>query len=511
MQSRCLKPSRTFHALILLPALLALDPAFRVLQAQDLDPGLEALFLSETEDESPEPDAPAPKSALRDWLTLGGYLKNETAYRFREPRSITKIRNIAALNGQYSPDRDLRLVFSAWAYHDLAYDLFAYETISARFARDDDQPLVFIDNLEQEKDSPVAELREFYLDMYFDRIDVRIGKQFVIWGVFEGVRITDEINPLDFRELILPDLLDYRVPQWTLKLDYYGDIGDFQFLWIPDIRFHKPAPRGSEWELLQDIRDEDDQLITRYPPRTFRNSDVGLRYTSSFIGSDISLSYLYTWDNFPVVFRSALIDSVLDPDFFPTYTRINMYGATLVRPVGRGVVKTEIAYVPDKYFGLSADTDRDGDGFLDDQGAVQKRHIRWGFGYDFARWGIDFSPAISQWIILDYDDQLIQHQYDTSLTLFARKPVPEYNAVIQLLAIGLVSLDELYLKPKAIFNVTNRFQIATGADLFFGRRSQLGAPGGGAAIIGASAFEQAQFFGNFNNNDRLFLEFRYSF
>lgn len=496
MQSRCLNPGKCLHALSLILALQAVDTGVRALHAQGPD------AVQETTAERP---------GLVDRLSLSGYLKNETAYRFREPRSITKLRNILWLGGEFATSRDSRLVFSGWAYHDLAYDLFAYETISARFARDDDQPLVFIDNLEQEKDSPVAEIRELYLDLYFDRVDVRIGKQFVIWGVFEGIRITDELNPLDFRELILPDLLDYRIPQWTLKTDYYGDSADFQFLWIPDIRFHKPAPRGSEWELLQDIRDEDDQVITTFPARNFRNSDFGLRLTTEFLGSEVAVSYLYTWDSFPVVFRSALIDSPLDPDFFPTYSRINVYGGTLVRPAGRGIVKAEIAFVPDKFFGLRSDSDRDLDGFLDNQGAVRKRHVRWGLGYDFSLWGIDFSPAITQWVILDYEEQLIQDRYDTSLTLFARKPVPHYNAVLQLLAIGLVNLDELYLKPKVIFNVTNQFQIATGADLFFGRRSRLGSPGGGAAIIGAALVEQAQFFGNFNDNDRLFLEFRYSF
>ncbi len=496
MQSRCLKPGRILHALSLILALQVVDSGIRETHAQDPDVG---------------PGSAGAMARIADRLTLNGYLKNETAYRFREPRSITKLRNILWLGGEYSFSPDARLVASGWAYHDLAYDLFAYETISARFARDDDQPLVFIDNLEQEKDSPVAELREFYLDLYFNRLDIRVGKQFVIWGVFEGIRITDELNPLDFRELILPDLLDYRIPQWTLKTDYYGDAADLQFLWIPDIRFHKPAPRGSEWELLQDIRDEDDRIITRYPARNLRNSDFGLRLSSEWRGNDVALSYLYTWDSFPVVFRSALIDSPLDPQFFPTYSRLNVYGGTLIRPVGRGILKAELAYVPDKYFGLRADSDRDLDGFLDEQGAVRKRHIRWGLGYDFSLWGIDFSPAITQWVILGYDERLIQDEYDTSLTLFARKPVPQYNAVIQLLAIGLVNLEELYLKPKVIFNVTSQFQIATGADLFFGRRSQLGSPGGGAAIIGASLVEQAQFFGNFNDNDRLFLEFRYSF
>lgn len=453
----------------------------------------------------------AERPSITDRLSLGGYLKNETAFRVREPRSVTKIRNIAQLNGVYAFTPDYQLAFSGWAYHDLAYDLFDYQTISARFARDDDQPLVFIDSLQEQKDSPVAEIRELYLDMYHDRLDVRIGRQFVVWGVLEGVRITDEINPFDFRELILPDLMDYRIPLWTLKLDYYGDDSDYQFLWIPDLRFHKPAPPGSEWELLQDITDPDGNLITRYPARNLRNSEVGFKASTAIGDAAVSFSYFYTWDDFPVLFRSAQIDSALEPAFFPTFTRINMYGTTFVKPVGRGVIKAEAAFVPDKYFGLRNDTDRDGDGFLDSQGVLQKRHIRWGLGYDFSRWGYDFSPAITQWIILDHDSQLIQDQFDTSLTLFARKPIPRYSAVFQVLVIGLVNMQELYIKPKITLQVSDHFQVATGVDLFFGDRSQLGVAGG-SPLTGTNAIEQnAQFFGNFSGNDRIFVEARYTF
>jgi hypothetical protein len=454
-----------------------------------------------------------PRSSWFDGLDIGGYLKNETAFRISEPRSITKIRNIVALDGTWDFSSRLRLGFSAWAYHDLAYELFDYRTISARFARDADQPLVFIDNLAEEKDSPVAAVRELYLDMYFDRFDLRVGRQFVIWGVLEGVRITDEINPMDFRELILPDLLDYRIPLWSVKLDWYAEDGsDLQVLWIPDLRFHKPAPPGSEWELLQRITDPDGNEVTSYPGRNFRNSEIGLRYSTRLLETDVSFSWFYTWDDFPVLFRSAAIESAEEPVFFPAYTRINIYGATAVRPLGDGVLKLEAAYVPDKYFGLRNDSDIDGDGFLDSQGVLQRRHIRWGVGYEFQRWGIDFAPAITQWVILGHDERLIQDQLDTSLTLFLRKPIPEQSMVFQLLAIALINMEELYLKPKLILNVTDHFQIAAGLDLFFGEASQFGISGGSSPVTGGNTIEQnAHFFGNFSGNDRIFAEFRYTF
>jgi len=447
-------------------------------------------------------------SFLADW-SFNGYLKNETAYRFREPRSITKIRNILSVGGQYSASSNTSVTFSAWAYYDHAYDLFDYETISARFVREESQPLVFVDNLEQEKDSPVADLRELYVDIFTENMDIRLGKQFVVWGVLEGMRLTDEINPMDFRELILLDLLDYRIPLWTAKVDYYREESTWQFLWIPDIELHKPAPVGSEWELLQTVpntAEPDSSLL--------RDSEIGVRYTREILGAEVGLSYFYTWDDFPVVFRSAKIGSTAEPTFFPTFMRLNMYGLTFVKPVGGNIIKGEFVYVPDKHFGLENDTDIDGDGFLDSDGILQKKHIRWGLGLDFNIWGMDVSPAIAQWVILDYNPILFQDEYETSLALFIRKPMPEKSAVFQLLYINLLNAKESYLKPKIIFDVTDHFQIATGMDILYGSSSKLGVEARSGRIFGINAdtsVQSAQFFGNFRNNSRLFVEFKYTF
>jgi hypothetical protein len=506
MQGVCLNRCCNQQVIAIALSLLFACTTVRAAENEDAPPDTDPL-LFEKNAASATPDVEAKPGSLLDNLSIGGYLKNETAYRIDEPRSITKIRNIFELNGQYSFSSDYKLAFSAWAYHDLAYDLFDYETISARFARDDDKPLVFVDQLAHDKDSPVAELRELYLDITSEKADIRLGKQVVVWGVLEGIRITDEINPLDFRELILPDLLDYRIPLWTAKMDIYHGDDSYELLWIPDIKFHKPAPPGSEWELLQDVPGTE-----RPNSFTLPNSEYAIKYSTNILDTEVSFSYFYTWDDFPVVFRSAAINSALDPIFFPTYTRINIYGATAVKQLGAGILKGELAYVPDKYFGLQNDTDRDGDGYLDSQGELQRKHIRWGLGYDFSLAGADFSPAISQWIILHHDSKLIQDKFDTSLTLFVRKPIPEQAMVLQLLAIGLVNLNELYLKPKVIFSVTDHFQIGTGFDIFTGKRSKLGTSGGANAITSTEALEQsAQFFGNFNDNDRLFLEFKYTF
>lgn len=460
--------------------------------------------LSEEGEANDQADGPF-DSFLSD-IQLSGYLKNETAFRYREPRAITKIRNIAYFNAKYPYSSRFRFNFSGWAYYDLAYDLFDYDTIAARFERNDDEPLAFIVNLPREKDSPVAEIRELYMDMFLGDMDVRLGKQFVVWGVLEGVRITDEINPVDFRELLMPELLDYRIPLWMAKLDYYRENASYQFLWIPDIRFHKPAPPGSEWELLQEVPG------TRFPESfDYENAEIGMRVSTNRWDTELSFSYLYTWDDFPVVFRRVRINEADAPEFFPTYTRLSMYGATFIKQLSSFILKGEMAYVTDKYFAV-ADVDKNSDGFLDSNGEFKRDHIRWGLGVDYNWEGMDISPSLVQWIVLDYDEAIIQDEFDTSVNLFLRKEYPQSSMLFQFLAIYLINLEELYLKPKWTFRLTDRFQISTGLDIFFGQKSQFGVASSTAVPEGVVVREQrAQFIGNFHDNDRVFLEFKYAF
>lgn len=145
-----------------------------VMQAQDADFGLDfdSIFTEPSEDEE--------RLGIWSEIQFSGYLKNETAYRVREPRSITKIRNIAYLDAKYPFSDVVDISFSGWAYYDLAYDLFNYETIAARLERNSEEPLAFVENLDQEKDSPVAEVRELYVDMSLESMDVRLGKQYIV-------------------------------------------------------------------------------------------------------------------------------------------------------------------------------------------------------------------------------------------------------------------------------------------------------------------------------------------
>ena len=44
-------------------------------------------------------------------------------------------------------------------------------------------------------------LRELYLDTKIGGVDLRLGKQQVVWGTADGIKLLDIINPTDFRWL----------------------------------------------------------------------------------------------------------------------------------------------------------------------------------------------------------------------------------------------------------------------------------------------------------------------
>ena len=81
-----------------------------------------------------------------------------------------------------------------------------------------------------------------------------------------------------------------------------------------------------------------------------------------------------------------------------------------------------------------------------------------------------------------------------------------------MLGIYLINLKEVYLKPKFTFSPASNIEIRFGLDLFSGEKSRSGL----VAIEGRPTdlqfvAQSTQFIGNFKDNDRIFMEFKYSF
>ncbi|MCB1878304.1 MAG: RNA polymerase-associated protein rapA [Chromatiales bacterium] len=79
-------------------------------------------------------------------------------------------------------------------------------------------------------------LRELYVDYPLEvgedrTIDLRLGKQQVVWGTADGIKLLDIINPTDFREFNQNTFEDSRIPVWMINAETaVGDTGNVQFI-----------------------------------------------------------------------------------------------------------------------------------------------------------------------------------------------------------------------------------------------------------------------------------------
>ena len=64
-----------------------------------------------------------------------------------------------------------------------------------------------------------VELRELFVQGKIGPAWLRAGKQQVVWGQADGLKVLDVVDPQDFREFILPTFEDSRIPLWTLNTE----------------------------------------------------------------------------------------------------------------------------------------------------------------------------------------------------------------------------------------------------------------------------------------------------
>lgn len=451
---------------------------------------------------------PPPSRGFLTWLReevlkdieLRGYLKNETAYRYVSPTAFSKILNILQVEPSYSFTQNIKWSARVWAYYDLAYDLQDLGTIAPMkpFAfiqpPDPGEPEPDIENLRDIRvDQYGIDLKEFYFDIFFRDVDLRIGKQIIRWGIVEGWRILDEVNPLDFKEHILRDVADRYIPLWIVKGDYYLGPLTIEGIWTPDVKGHEPAPLRSEWSQFQKLPN------LQRVPRNFKNSEGGLRVSGNLGGYEFALAYFTQWDDFPTAFRSVsglgLGNLGISPEvvFFPRYRRLYQYGAGLAKSLGKIVLEGEFAYVDGKWWGTCTACGTDEAVFNE----IQRDYIKHVVGVKTVLYGTDISLNFSQDIILNHTPDIQQSRHEDAASLFARKEIRYGTMVPQLLAISLMNRKEYLFRPKLEYRYTDRITFLFGADIFSGD------PGPDPGRL--------NFFGYFDDDDRMYMEVKYSF
>ena len=87
-------------------------------------------------------------------------------------------------------------------------------------------------------------LREAYVDMEQGDWSIRAGKQQVVWGTADGMKLLDTINPTDYSEMAQNQMEDSRIPVWMVNAETdAADGGSWQVI-VSEAKGNKIAGLG---------------------------------------------------------------------------------------------------------------------------------------------------------------------------------------------------------------------------------------------------------------------------
>lgn len=187
-------------------------------------------------------------------------------------------------------------------------------------------------------------LKEAYIQGSLSQnVDLKFGRQIVIWGKSDSIRITDIINPLDSREPGMVDIEDLRLTELMTRLDYYfGDWG------LSTIIIHEPRLE-IEPAFGSDYRPSDifgaPIPYANFPDRnepnwSVDNTQYAMSLDGHFTGWDLSFYAAKVFDN---RFNIELVNNTA----IRTYDMINMVGVAANVVSGSWLFKAETAFIND--------------------------------------------------------------------------------------------------------------------------------------------------------------------
>lgn len=169
-------------------------------------------------------------------------------------------------------------------------------------------------------------------------IDLKIGRQIVVWGKSDSIRITDVINPTDNRLPAMTDIEDLRLPTTMAKLDYYLGSWNLSAMAIAESRIMTEAAPRSEFFPVDNIftgailPNPFMELVE--PESSQENMQYAFAANGIFSGWDLSFYASRVYDSKWHIEGSKRIVSQID-----------MLGSAINIATGSWLLKSEVAYI----------------------------------------------------------------------------------------------------------------------------------------------------------------------
>ena len=391
-------------------------------------------------------------------------IEMDAAYNFKE-KNVQKNEIILKPEFSYKINKASRLVVKGQIYTELNDNLEAgtpkQETVSNFSKR------LFIG------DRTDLELRELYLyTKLFRKLRLTLGKQQIVWGETDGLKLLDVLNPQNFRAFILDDFEDSRIPLWSVKTEFDIKTISVQLSWIPDNTYHITQDLEAPFftKSLFQLPPEGVSTVfnpTVRPKRFILDSDIGIRLSTFTKGWDITLSYFYYYDDLPVFYSNVSISNTGEPTVFinPEFKRQQLVGTTFNKVVGSSTLRGEMAYVfnqkissihPDAFRGIATSD-------------VYKSAI----GLDYVKGETITSMQLFTDVIVDKILPFNRDKLETNTSLLVSREMMNDNLKLEALWVHNLNHGDGLVRPKISYWLKSNTQLFLSSDVFYGAKSKL--------------------------------------
>ncbi len=295
-------------------------------------------------------------------------------------------------------------------------------------------------------------LHEGYLDYVLGSATLRAGRQIIIWGQADGIRIVDNISPLDYSETITRDFDEMRMAVDALNLKVASLRGDLQLIFIPVYRSGEQPGKDSPWYLGG--FGNNTVLSGNEPDDPVRDAELAVRYALYLSGMDLAFSYFYTWNDFPGYRQKGnALELVFD--------RVHILGAEFSKPLGEFVLRAEAAF----FMGSLVQGVKTG------YFTAQKDRIKWLAGLDWypgGNWTL--SGQYAQDHILNSGTGLAQAFCTRTLTLSLSKDLFREKLTLSGSVFRDVDVNDSLIRLTAEYRFMDNLEFFVGTDIFSGDR-----------------------------------------
>ncbi|MCD6190376.1 MAG: DUF1302 domain-containing protein [Sulfurimonas sp.] len=193
-------------------------------------------------------------------------------------------------------------------------------------------------------------------------IDLKVGRQIVVWGKSDSIRITDIINPLDNRLPGLTDIEDLRLSVGMAKFDYYIGQWNFSAMVIGESRVMlEAAPRGEFFPVDSIFKKPNGssaapepfpELVT--PNSSWDNMQYAFAANGVFSGWDLSF-YAADVLNQKWHFEEAIPTTPVTSNSERVVGKVKMLGSAINIARGSWLLKSEVAYLDGVRYNMTSD------------------------------------------------------------------------------------------------------------------------------------------------------------